>query len=273
MLDRRLLLVTGKGGTGRSTLAASLALRAAAAGRRVLAIAMDGGSGLAAHLHATHLGAEPHRVGPLSISRIDPASALDEYLRLRLHAPRLPGVSRPFAAVAEAVPGVRDTVMIGKVVHESVHGGWDLVVADTPPIGQVASLLRAPATVAGLVPTGAVRDQASWLRDHLTDPGHTGVVVVATPEELPVTEALTFLAESSGDAAVAAVVANKVLAPLAESPTGEPWSTVAAHHQALVNRQRPILQRLSAGIVLPHLLGQPTPGAVATALAGYWGTP
>ena len=124
-------------------------------------------------------------------------------------------MSRVFAAVVETVPGVRDTAMIGKIIFESTRPRWDLVVVDAPPTGQVSSFLEAPATIAGLVPGGAVRDQAAWMRSVLADPRHTGLVVVATPEELPVIEAKSFIEDviASRTAAVAASVANAAVPP------------------------------------------------------------
>ncbi|HAX82920.1 MAG TPA: hypothetical protein DCY40_10190, partial [Actinobacteria bacterium] len=213
MLERRLLLVTGKGGTGKSAVAASLALAAGRRGLRVLALAMDDGAGLARHLRAAPPGPLPERIGDVAVARVDPGAALDQYLRLRIRVPRLPAVSRMFAAMAETVPGVRDTVMIGKVIFESTRSRWDVVVADAPPTGQVLSYLGAPATIAGLVPTGAVRDQARWMEATLRDPRHSAAIVVATPEDLPVIEAAGFAVDiaRTGSIPLGAVVANRVL--------------------------------------------------------------
>jgi anion-transporting ArsA/GET3 family ATPase len=100
VLERRLLLVTGKGGTGKSAVAASLAIAAGRRGLRVLALAMDGGAGLARHLRADPPGPTPQRCGDVFIAAVDPGAALDQYLRLRIRVPRLAAVSRIFAAMA-----------------------------------------------------------------------------------------------------------------------------------------------------------------------------
>lgn len=277
MLERRLLLVTGKGGTGKSAVAASLALAAGRRGLRVLALAMDDGSGLARHLRAGPPGPLPQRTGDVSIARVDPGAALDQYLRLRIRVPRLAAVGRAFAAIAETVPGVRDTVMIGKVIFESTRSRWDLVVADAPPTGQVLSYLGAPATIAGLVPTGAVRDQAHWMEATLRDPRHSAAIVVATPEDLPVVEAAGFAADiaHTGSIPLGAVVANRVLPAadfdeVAAAATSGPAAAAARLHLALVAAQQRHLAALSPTRTIPYFFGVHTPGETAESIADLW---
>lgn len=275
MDDRRLLLVTGKGGTGRSAVAAAVALDAARRGRRVLALALDAGIGLAAHLGLPPLTATPTAAGDIAAARVDPAAALDEYLRLRIALPGVTAASRVFAAVAETVPGVRDTVMLGKVVHEAARGPWDLVVADGPPTGQVTSYLRAPETIAGLVPSGTVRSQADWMAATLRAIG--GLVVVATPEELPVMEARELLAEvADGVIPVAAVVANRVVedvgvtAAAAAAERDLVRRAAARHDLAIRDRQAGHLDTLGPDRRLPLLFGVHRPAEVASRLAASW---
>jgi len=279
VLERRLCVVTGKGGTGKSAVAASLAIAAGRRGMRVLALAMGSGDGLARHLGATRLGPEPEAFGDVHAAFVEPASALDEYLRHRIRIPHLGAVARVFAAVVDTVPGVRDTVMIGKVVHESTLPTWDLVVADAPPTGQVQSYLGAPATIAGLVPGGAVREQAAWLRSLLEDRNHTGVVVVATPEELPVTEAVAFRDGITASVAVTAVIANKVLAEagfdaaaILSSAPG-PALDAARFHLALAEVQHRHLAALRPDRAVPLLFGMHTPEETAARIADLWELP
>ncbi len=279
MLDRHLLIVTGKGGTGKSAVAASLALAAAREGRKVLAVAMSDPLGLASHLRTGALGSRPTEARPgLSAVAIEPAEALDEYLRLRLKVPRVPAVTRAFRVLAETVPGIRDTVVIGKLLWEAARPEWDLVVADAPATGQVLSMLRAPSTIEGLVPTSRVREQAAWMRRMLADPEATGLVILATPEELPVTEAAETIAAVAGEdlVDVAAVVANRVLphlaiapASLAAEPAG-PRRDAAALHLEVADRQATRLGLLRADHRLPLLFGIRTPGEVAIRLADLW---
>jgi anion-transporting ArsA/GET3 family ATPase len=279
VLDRHLLIVTGKGGTGKSAVAASIALRAALDGRRVLAVAMSDPLGLAAHLRSGPLGPSPVEARPgLSAIAIEPAAALDEYLRLRLKVPRVPAVTRAFRVLAETVPGIRDTVVIGKLLWESARPDWDLIVADAPATGQVLSMLRSPITIEGLVPASRVREQAAWMRKVLADRDATGLVVVATPEELPLAEARETIdaASAEGLVDVAAVVANRVLpdlavdrASLAGEPPG-PRRDAALLHLDVAARQEPPLAALQPDHRLPLLFGIRTPGEVAIRLADLW---
>jgi anion-transporting ArsA/GET3 family ATPase len=279
VLDRRLIVVTGKGGAGRSALAAALAIRAAREGRRVLAVAMTDGRGLAGHLGVESLAYSPREVRPgLEALAVDPPAALDEYLRLQLHVPHLGPVGRAFRILADTVPGIRDTVVVGKAIFEAARGGWDLVVADGPPIGQVASYLRAPATIEQLVPAGRVERQASWMRDLLEDPAQAGLVMVTLAEELPVTETLEALEviEAERLVPVAEVVVNRILPELgaageaiASAPAG-PRREAALLHAELRSSQQEWLSRLPPVTTLPYLFGVFTPAEVAARLADLW---
>ena len=273
MLERRLLVVTGKGGVGRSALTAALALHAARTGRRVLAIAMAGPSGLAAHLGVESLGYTPHEIHPgVFGAHVDPAESLDEYLRLRLRVPRIGPLTSAFRLLADTVPGVRDTVVIGKVLYEAIRGEWDLVVADGPPTGQIHSYLVAPATIESLVPSGRVSEQAGWMRRSLADPAMTGLVVAGLAEEVPVAEMSDTLAllEAEPVADVARIVVNRVLDPLdadfEDEPPG-PRRDAALHHTAMAASQRRLREPLPEHDTLPHLFGTHTPAEVARRLS------
>jgi anion-transporting ArsA/GET3 family ATPase len=279
VLDRRLQIVTGKGGTGRSAVAASLALHAARRGQRVLAVAMADPLGLASHLRTGELGSDPVEARPgLHASAIDAGAAIDEYLRIRLRVPRLAVVTRAFRVLAETVPGIRDTVVIGKLLWEAARPRWDLVVADAPAAGQVLSFLRAPTTIEGLLPASRVRDQAAWMRHMLADEALTGIVVVATPEELPVTEAVETVEVLSRERLchISAVVGNRVLPELAvptSAVEAEPPGRrrdAAQFHLALAAEQETHLLDLQPTITFPLLFGIRTPGEVASRLADLW---
>lgn len=278
-MEPSLLIVTGKGGTGRSALTAALALRSARLGKRVLAIAMTDGDGLAAHLSAEHLGYQAHEVRDgLWAMEVDPAAALEEYLRLQLHVPLLGPPVRGLAVLAETVPGIRDTVVIGKVLFEARSGEWDLIVADGPPTGQVVSYLRAPSTIEGMVPSGRVRSQAAWMRALLADPDRAGLILTATPEELPVAEARETLAALDAEPLVPvdAVVLNRVLpAPEfareeVESLPDGPTRQAALLHLAVTESQQEWLSALPEPARLPYLFGVHTPAEVAVHLADLW---
>ena len=279
MLERRLLIVSGKGGVGKSAVSAALAIVAARRGKRVLAITMIQPSGLAAHLGVDSLTYEPTRIRPgLFGASVDRSRALEEYLGLQLHVPRsLPmrQLSGALGVLADTAPGIREIVTIGKPIFEVLRGEWDLVIADAPPLGQLQSYLAAPQTITGLVPTGAVREQASRLEDTLSDPEVSGLLLVTTPEELAVHETREAIAhiDAERQILIAGVVANRVLEPLevtaaavAATPDG-PVRAAGLLHTGLVEAQAVWLDSIPDDPRLPFLFGFHTPGEVAERLA------
>ena len=142
MAGSRLMLVSGKGGTGKSAVAAGIALLAQRQGDRVLAMEVDDDGSLSSHFATTPFDFEPREVRPgLHAMRISRPDALLEYLSLQL---RIPGVgrfggriARAFDALATAAPAVREIITIGKVYWEVKSGRWDTVVVDAPPTGQI----------------------------------------------------------------------------------------------------------------------------------------
>lgn len=279
MLDRRLLLVSGKGGVGKSAVSAALAILAARRGKRVLALAMTDRSGLAAHLGVDELTYEPARISPgLYGALVDRSHALDEYLGLQLHMPRsLPTrqLSNALSVLADTAPGIREIVTMGKPIFEVWREEWDLVIADAPPLGQLQSYLAAPQTITGLVPTGAVREQAARLETTLSDPAMSGLLLVTTPEELAVQETREAIAhiDSERQILIAGVVANRVLDPLglerdvvAAVPDGPPRAA-GLLHTGLVEAQTVWLDSIPHDPRLPFLFGFHTPGEVAARLA------
>jgi len=279
MLNRRLLLVSGKGGVGKSAVTAALAIVAARRGKRVLALAMIGPDGLASHLGVDSLSYDQTRIRPgLFAMSVDRSHALDEYLGLQLHVARsLPTrqLSNALSVLADTAPGIREIVTMGKPIFEVWRDEWDLVIADAPPLGQLQSYLSAPQTITGLVPTGAVRDQAAKLETTLSDPNTSGLLLVTIPEELAVQETREAIAEIDGgrQIMIAGVIANRVLAPLgvtddaiATTPEG-PARAAGLLHVGLVEAQAVWLDSIPNDSRLPFLFGFHTPGEVAARLA------
>jgi len=274
--------VSGKGGTGKSAVTASLAISAARSGRSVLVIAMSGGIGTAAHLATEDLGYTPRRIrtgiDALAVNRSD---ALDEYLRLQLHVPRAAPtkiLTRALSVLAETAPGVREIVTIGKPVYEMWQSNYDLILVDAPPLGQLFSYLRAPRTIADLVPGGPIRAQSERMSDALADPDSTSLLLVAVPDELPVLETIETLAllEMEPVIDLCGVIANRVLPAFEVSrdsietlPEG-PHRHAAQHHQAVQQQQSKWLDDLPDGPRFPYLFGVHTPGEVAEKLADLW---
>jgi anion-transporting ArsA/GET3 family ATPase len=227
LLSKPLIVVTGKGGVGKSTVAAALGVAAAAQGLRTIiaevaarddisrALAAGAGAGADGFLERT-LGERLHHIS------IDPESALEEYLRDQL--PRgvaeLLGSSRMFAYLAAATPGLRELLTIGKVWElaqpdrrtPGAHP-YDLVILDAPATGHGVAILTAPGTFAGAARMGPVARQGGIIHGMLADPQRTAIVAVARPEEMPVNETLGLqeaLAAELGQR-FAGVVVNGVL--------------------------------------------------------------
>ncbi len=282
MLDRRLLVVSGKGGVGKSAVATSLAIAAGRRGHEVLLLGMVDGLGISVHLGVEQLDATPRRVLPgVHAAAIDRANALDEYLKLQLRVPAAAPtkqLSRALDVLVETAPGVREIISMGKPIYEAQQSRWDLVIVDAPPLGQLISYLRAPATIERLVPTGVVQAQARAMRRYLGDASLAGLVLVTIPEELPILETIESLDQLAAEPLVdlAALVANRVLPDLAVAgstvdalPDG-PLRHAATVHRELQTRQAHWLAALDDSRRLPYLFGLLTPGEVAARLADEW---
>lgn len=220
LLDRRLVFVTGKGGVGKTSVAAALALLAAGRGKRTLVCEVDAKGNLADFFEAPPNDFEPQELSPgLYAMAMDTEASLREYLRLQLKVPllaRIGPLARSFDFVASAAPGVKEILTVGKLCWEVKERHYDLVVVDAPATGHVVAQLAAPQAINELVKVGRVQDQTRWMVDLLSDPRTTAAVIVAAPEEMPVTETLELVARIRSETTVrlAAVIVNKVLPEL-----------------------------------------------------------
>jgi anion-transporting ArsA/GET3 family ATPase len=178
---------------------------------------MDAKGALATAFDVGELEFEPTEIAPnLSAMAMNTEDSLREYLRLFVRIPllgRIGPLASTFDFVADAAPGVKEILGVGKLCWEVRERHYDLIVVDAEASGHIVSQIGAPKVIADLVQVGLVRDQTQWMLDILDDPMRTGVAVVTTPEEMPVTETIELLdrlrAETGAHAA--AVIANRVL--------------------------------------------------------------
>jgi anion-transporting ArsA/GET3 family ATPase len=201
LLDKRLILVTGKGGAGKTTVAAALGLAAARHGKRVVLCEVAEQKRLGALFAVDTEHAETELAPGLFGVSVDPEQAKQEWLRYQLKSRTLAGVlggSRLFQYLTAAAPGLSELVTMGKVWDlaqlERRTGGsvFDLAIVDAPATGHGLAMLRAPSTFAAVARVGPVGRQAEKIDRSLRDPAHTGVLTAALPEEMPVNETVEF---------------------------------------------------------------------------------
>jgi Mrp family chromosome partitioning ATPase len=199
LLDRRLVVVTGKGGVGKSSVSAALATVAARRGKRVLVAEVDARERVAPMLGGRPSGPVVHAVVPgISTVNVDPRHALEEYALMVVKVRAIYQAvfeNRVVRFFLRAVPSLAETLMLGKILHEAraEDGGrprWDLVVVDAPATGHAVQLLGVPRALLDTVPAGPLRRDAEWMHALLSDPARSAVALVSLPEEMPVTETL-----------------------------------------------------------------------------------
>lgn len=223
----RLHVVSGKGGTGKTTVAAALALSLARDGRRVLLTEVEGRQGIAQLFDVPPLPYAERRIatfagGEVLGLAVEPKEALLEYLQMFYKLGRAGSMLEKVGAIDFATtiaPGVQDVLLTGKV-YEAVRrreGGrpvYDAVVLDAPPTGRIARFLNVGAEVVGLARVGPIRNQADRIVSLMQSP-QTAVHLVTLLEEMPVQETLDAVAElASVGLPVGGIVVNQVRAPL-----------------------------------------------------------
>jgi anion-transporting ArsA/GET3 family ATPase len=194
ILDRRLVYVTGKGGVGRSTVAAALGLAAAAQGRRAILCEVAEQDRLArAFGRRQGIGDEETELadGLWGIS-IDPWAALRGWLAAQLGSRMLSRVlfeNNAFRYFAAAAPGTREIATIVRV-WQLAQAGYDTVIVDAPASGHGLGMLRTPRTFANIARVGPIRKQSDRVQELLEDTRRTAYVAVSLAEEMPVSETL-----------------------------------------------------------------------------------
>jgi anion-transporting ArsA/GET3 family ATPase len=206
--DARLHVVTGKGGAGKTTVAAALALALAAGGRRTLVVEVEGRQGLAQLFDTPPLPYEERRIasaaggGEVRALAVDPEEALLEYLEMFYNLRSAGRALRKLGAIDFATtiaPGMRDVLLTGKVKEavtrtEKGRRVYDAVILDAPPTGRITRFLNVTAEVAGLARVGPIKSQSDGVMAVLRSP-QTAVHVVTLLEEMPVQETVDAVAQ------------------------------------------------------------------------------
>jgi anion-transporting ArsA/GET3 family ATPase len=198
--DKRFVLVTGKGGVGKTTVCAAEALSLAAQGKRVLVAMCNAKERLSTMLGSAPVGPTVSEVAPnVWAVNIVPEQALAEYGALVLHsriAYKALFENRVVKSFLRAVPGMQEWAMLGKAwwhTTETRPGGspkYDVVILDAPATGHGIDMLRVPKVILDVVPTGLLRRDAERAWQLFQDEKSTAIVVVTLPEEMPTTETI-----------------------------------------------------------------------------------
>jgi anion-transporting ArsA/GET3 family ATPase len=222
LLRRRVVFLLGKGGAGTTTVSAALALAASDNGNSVLAMETDAHAPMA-NAFAMKPSFEPVMVSErLFVMVLEGRHSLEEYLKLVIPARavmRAVFSSRLYQFFVNAAPGLKELMLLGKIYYEAERklGGrdhWDLIVVDGPASGQALSLLKMPTAAQQTFGDSVVGREAGNIIRALRDGGETAVVLVTTPEPLPISETL----ETAGTLREigiqpAAIVFNRVRSP------------------------------------------------------------
>lgn len=247
----------GKGGVGKSTVAAALALSTARAGGRALVVEVAGQQRLSQLFSAARVGddeATELRPGLFGIS-IDAERATEEYLAGQLKIRPLVELlthSKAFHTFAAAAPGLPELVTIGKIWSMAIalrpDGGapvWDTVTVDCPATGHGIALLETAGNIEELAAGGPIRDQAARIQEVVSHPAATGIVIVARPQELAVAEAIEATATLRGHGLpVAAAVLNGVHPARFSESDAPALTAVAAAGDAVGDAARAALRHL-----------------------------
>ena len=222
-------VVSGKGGTGKTTVAAAMALALARDGRRTLLIEVEGRQGIAQLFDTPPLPYEERKVavapggGEVWALAIDAQEALLDYLETFYNLKRAGSALRRMGAVDFATtiaPGLRDVLLTGKAVEvvrrrdKGASDAYDAVVLDAPPTGRISKFLNVNSEISGLAKVGPIRNHADLVMGVIASP-KTAVHLVTLLEEMPVQETIDGVAELRSDGLpVGGVIVNMTRTPV-----------------------------------------------------------
>lgn len=225
LADKRFVLITGKGGVGKTTVCAAEALALAAKGKRVLVAMCNAKERLSVMLGVPPIGPMIAHVAPnVWAVNMDPEKAVEEYGTLVLHSRALYKTlfdNRYVRTFLRAVPGMHEWAMLGKAWWHTTErdegGAWkyDVVILDAPATGHGLDMLRVPKVILDVVPPGILRRDAERAWQLFQDGATSAIVLVTLPEEMPTTETIE-LARALREMGlpIGRVVVNGVLPPL-----------------------------------------------------------